>query len=202
LKLDPGALPAGAVAAVKELGKVIGANKAAQAIRRVAHLQKDRLLVRTAVPGMQPIIDAYPELERYVRAQLFHDWSLLLTEPINVSAETEWLAPLLDLTTMFRAPREDWQRFCIVETDLVRVPMNHVSVLVEYCQHGRQVTFGNTVDRIHACHLVDFDCVVSADKDFYDVMTAMLSLVTVPGKPVYLDRAAGSVVAELNRAIP
>jgi hypothetical protein len=201
LRKDPSALPPEAQAALAEIGKVIGANKVAQAMRRSSHLQQARLLVRTSLQDLQPIIDGYAEVERYVRAQLFHDWSLLLTEPVTVSAETTWLAPLLDLVAMFRVPREDWQRFCIVEVDLAQIPMNRISVLTEYCQHGKQVTFGNTVDRIHACHLVDFDRVVTADKDFYEVMKEVLSLMTVPGIPIYIDQATGSAVAELSQKI-
>ena len=49
---------------------------ATRKMRRQSELQKAHLLVRTSIPDLQKIIDAYSELERYVRAQLFHDWSI------------------------------------------------------------------------------------------------------------------------------
>jgi hypothetical protein len=72
--------------------------------------------------------------------------------------------------------------------------MNYFGAVFVYCLTGANI--GDSIDRIHACHLLTSERVVTCDEAFFKVMERARAIQTTPGQPVLIDRGAASVVAE------
>lgn len=183
-KADPSADSPTAQFFLGRVHRVLGANRAGARARRE---------IRTKGGAI------YKDFGRFARWQMEMDWRLLLLDPTTPGAEHDWLGPCLDLPLMFRQRSTDWERFCATEVDLNRVRMNYFSLAIIYSQTGTSI--GDTVDRIHACNLLTFDRVVTADKRFFSTMQRARAIAPTTGEPVLIDRGAPSVVGELQRAL-
>ena len=171
LKADPSALSPTARFFLGRIHQVLGVNRAGAQARRDIRRTGGAL---------------YQDRSRFTRWQMEMDWRLQLLEPTTPGAELNWLRPRLDLDAMFRPPPADWQRFCATEIDLARVPMNYFSALIIYWQSGASI--GDTLDRIHACHLLTFDRVVTADKRFFRTRENARTVAPTAGVPLLIER--------------
>lgn len=186
LKADPSlALSGTAVSQVETIARVLGENRDAMRKRRDARAQGD---------------PAYTDLKLVTREQMRMDWQLFLTGPTTPSAEIDWLRPALNLNEVFARNGSTWRDFWDNQIDVQRIRMNYLSAVVVFCQ--KDANIGNSIDRIHAVHLLTSDRVVTADENFYKVMQCARAIVSTPGLPVLVDRSAASAVAELQKQIP
>jgi hypothetical protein len=177
--------------------EVIEENRDAQAIRRQLRAEGPFRVV-SQDPDLQRMFDQMSAEEQYFRVTAGMDYLLLLTQPVTPSADTKWLAPLLETGVIFRGDASDWGRFWAIEVDASRMSTNYFYAMGLYCQEERKVTRGNTVDRIHMVYLCVCDAVVTCDRGMLASMECALALAHRAGKPVLLDRSAVSVVSELD----
>jgi hypothetical protein len=202
LRADPWYLPPASIQVMPALEGVIGDNLTAQKARRQAVQQGASMnFVARNRPDLTALMTGYPELERYIRYQLCVDWWSMFENPKSASAELDSLAPHLDFEEMFRNPQGPWLEFWFRELDPDRMPSSVASVLVEKHQEKYRVTAGNTIDRIHGAYLQLADRIVTADRDFYNIMLCVVGDMKTRGVPILVDRGAASAVAELRRTI-
>ncbi len=99
---------------------------------------------------------------RYVSAE---ETRPALDEERRANGHLSWLVD-------FKWPQgiDEWQRFWMCDADASRVPLCRVVGLTEFFQRRRQVTPGNSVDRLHAPHLWGFDWLVTTDRPFSHVL--------------------------------
>jgi hypothetical protein len=197
LNADPTAFTARSAKQMNAIQEVIEENRDAQAIRRQLRAEGPFRVV-SQDPDLQRMFDQMPAEEQYFRVTAGMDYLLLLTQPVTPSADTEWLAPLLETGVIFRGDASDWGRFWAMEVDASRMSTNYFYAMALYCQEERKVTRGNTVDRIHMVYLCVCDAVVTCDRGMLASMECALGLAHRAGKPVLLDRSAVSVVSELD----
>jgi hypothetical protein len=182
LKEDPSRFSAPAQGQQRTLEKVLGENRDAMRKRRDERPQKAAM---------------YGDLNLVTREQMRMDWELFLFGPANPSAEVDWLRPCLDLNAVAADQASHWRHFWDVEVDVARMPMNYFSAVFVHSLIGANI--GDSIDRIHACHLLTSERVVTCDEAFLKVMERARAIQTTPGQPVLIDRAAASVVRELQR---
>jgi len=152
--------------------------------------------------ALQTLIDALSLQERHIRYQLSGEWYYQFTEPKTASAATSWLGPNLHIDRMFKS-EDAWFRFWMTEASLQNMPTDHLLAAVERFQQDHKIEIGNTVDRVHAGYLHQFDYVVTADQALYDIMVAARSIMPTRGRPLLVHRGAGvSALAELQNAVP
>jgi hypothetical protein len=99
---------------------------------------------------------------RYVGAE---ETRPALDEERRANRHLSWLVD-------FRWPQpvDEWQRLWMCDVDATRVPLCRVVGLTEFFQRRRQVTPGNSVDRLHAPHLWGFDWLLTTDRPFFQVL--------------------------------
>jgi hypothetical protein len=181
LKKDPFQASAPAQAQQHTIAKVLGENRDAQRKRR------DERAKGVAI---------YSDLNLMTREQMRMDWQLFFLEPTTPSAEVDWLRPSLDLNLVFAGNGSQWVHFWNVEVDVARVPMNYFGAVFVYSLTGANI--GDSIDRLHALHLLTSDRVVTCDEAFFKVMGRARTTQRTPGQPVLIARSAASVVAELQ----
>jgi len=99
---------------------------------------------------------------RYVGAE---ETRPALDEELRASRHLSWLVNL-----RWPQPVDEWQRLWMCDVDATRVPLCRVVGLTEFFQRRRQVTPGNSVDRLHAPHLWGFDWLLTTDRPFFQVL--------------------------------
>jgi hypothetical protein len=197
LRADSSAFTSRSAAQINAIQDVIQENRDAQAIRRQLRGEGPFKVV-SQYPNLQRAFDQMSAEEQYFRVTAGMDYLLLLTQPVTPSADTEWLAPMLAVETIFQGDTSDWGRFWATEIDPARMPVNYLYAMALYCQEERKVTRGNTVDRIHMTYLHSCHAVITCDRGMFASMECALALTPSMGQPTLLTRSAASVVAELE----
>jgi hypothetical protein len=190
---------------MNSIEKVLNDNKAAQKERRqIRRMTGNNFSANATDPELQESLNALPRQEMYWRVHMFQDYTLLLQDPRSPSAETDWLPVLLDLGSVFADDGRAWKRFWALKADPTRMPTNYLYVAGLYCQEEEHKApdRGSSVDRIHLCYLHLCDSVATTDRGLYETMVCALKIAPSRGKPVLLNRAATSALAELQRCLP
>ncbi len=91
--------------------------------------------------------------------------------------------------------------FWLHEVDSLRMPLNRICGLATYFQLRHKIGHGNPLDGLHAGHLIDVDCFVTADRAFFAVCEAIGRVVNSVARIRLMNRAAASTVTELERAL-
>lgn len=89
------------------------------------------------------------------------------------STEADWIGSFVDLTRMY-SDRRRATKFFLEEIALERVVRNWIhNYAVEAAQLAMAITNGNPMDQQLAAHLLDCDVLVTADKRFHAVVSAI-----------------------------
>jgi hypothetical protein len=135
-----------------------------------------------------PTLLSDSELDQYWRVQNMAVWWNAL-RGVEVSRDyREFLMPYLT----GEVDRSDWQRFWLAEASGERVVVNRALALADYWQRFAAITAGNAQDAIHASHLLDADCLVTADRDFHKVLLLLSPHLRDAARPVYLNKSLGA----------
>src|SRR5439155_25280216 len=89
-------------------------------------------------------------------------------------------------------------------SDVEREPLrrNAVVSLVEREQLKRKIEHGNAMDSLHASYVFDADYFITGDRAFYEAMTTVTKSIQGAARPLFINRAAASAAAELDRVLP
>jgi hypothetical protein len=203
LRADPTTFSERGQRQLEAIDKVLDANKAAQKTRRELRRQGDFGL-HTDDPELKAALKDCPKTELHYRVDMYHNYLLGLADPVTPSADTEWLAPLLRVDEMFRSEAREWRRFCALELEPLRTPVNLLYDMVSYCQEttgGGPAGHGSTVDRIHAVYLWSCDAVVTGDEGLFFAMKCAIEMAPHRGRPIKVLMEGTSITHQLDEAI-
>jgi hypothetical protein len=147
---------------------------------------------------MRPLFDALPPPEGHWREHMgLAYWAALEVNDELGSNLKDWLGPHL---LFQRVGAEPWMRFWLAELDAAAVPRMRVEGMTDYFQE--KVDSGNAGDIEHSGYAVGRDYLLTADKNFYQVLVSVASQPnTRIARPLLIERSASNIVEEISRAL-
>jgi hypothetical protein len=98
--------------------------------------------------------------------------------------------------------RERWAEFWLAEVDATRVPALRATHLTSYLQLSKSPQASNSFDSSHAPRLLTVDVFLTADRDFYEILTGLRSrYLPEAGLPVLLRGALKNPELAFSQAI-
>lgn len=153
---------------------------------------------RALLPGW----DGETELWRVNTALRFQRCLRELPAAHQPSTEADWVGAFVDLRRMY-ANREHANRFFLEEVALDQMRRNWLhNFAIEAGQLARRITNGNPIDQQLSVHLLDCDVLLTADKRFHTVVSAIRQQVDMGIAPTALaSRADLDAIASIAEAL-
>jgi hypothetical protein len=204
LMRDPYHRPAGVLRNREFVRAVIGESKRRQKETRSAKVEGRPRPVVIEDPvlrsKLQPLIDALPAPEAVWREEAAGIWwNAAARADDQVRSLGEWIAPLLrvdqiDLLT--------WMHFWLAEIDPQAIPATRVQLLTGYFLADFKVDAGHPGDMLHAGYGTVTDHLLTADADFYTVLSNVAALpATKMAVPIFVDRSGPDIVGAIAAAM-
>ena len=200
---DPGTRPASfklfmdgvedRLAAVRQMQKALRKKTQDAAVPR------DKLLAGFEDPRWDALARPYGQDERMWRANAVISWKEVLQDRDTAIRDVrEWPRPGL-----IRMPpdEDDYLDFWWRDVNPDAVPLMRMIGLVEWEQSKYRPGYGNLFDLFHAGHLLDTDAVLTADRDFYNILCAVRCHFPNAGVPIFIDKEAANAEAEILTAL-
>lgn len=112
----------------------------------------------------------------------------------------DWLLPYIR-DDAFKTRTASYSDFWMKQIREEKVPKNRITALVDFYQLKHKITHGNAGDQMHACHMLDVDVFITADKAYYEVLCDVKNHFTNCAKVVFLKRGATSALSELKSVL-
>lgn len=182
----------------------IGTNRAAQTGIRRSRRENLRLHGGYMVgSGIRPIDVDVDDPEVYWRWESMSAWHGAMVQKLASTRDyADWLSPYVKADA-FADP--SYADFWLKEVDGRNLPRNRLMGLVSFYQPDHKITHGNPGDQLHATTLLDVDVFATADRRFFDVLSAITGKHELPraARIVLVGNAAACAdpVGELRRVL-
>lgn len=111
----------------------------------------------------------------------------------------DWIIPSLKRGA-FEGP--SYESFWLHDASAANLPLNRLTGLIAFYQLKHKITHGNAADQIHASNWLVQDLFFTADRAFYDVLTAVANNhFAQVRKPIFIDRRSQSCAAQIEAAL-
>jgi hypothetical protein len=204
LEKDPTYRPKNFLAQQQFLYEAIGASMERQRVVRRA--RRAGIAIPSPVESigiavaLQPLVDALPDPEADWReGGAAAWWRGAMGGDKNLSDLRDYLRPYLaaDHVTV-----EPWMRFWLIEASGTALPIIRAEGLAQHFQPDHRIGPGNWGDINHAGSAVGRDFILTADHDYFDVLTNIQQEPNMAlAAPRLIDRDGADIVAEIGRAL-
>jgi hypothetical protein len=203
VKTDAGYLPRGFVMNRAFQYAVIGESKRRAKEARADKqrgLQRRSPIIDPVIQGhLKPVIDSLgPDSTWRLEAGAIW-WNAAQQRDQQMKSLSDWLVHLVRIPVdRFDA----WMRFWLLEVDSLAVNVTRVQMLAGLSQVDFRVNAGLSGDVLHAAQATQRDIIVTADRDFYDVLEKVAATggVTI-ARPMFVDRGRPDILAEISSAL-
>jgi hypothetical protein len=203
VKADAGYLPRGFVMNRAFQYAVIGESK-----RRAKEARADRV---KGLPRRSPIIDPSVQAHLQPAIDALGDesawrleagaiwWNAAHQRDDQMKSLSDWLIHLVNIPIEHF---EDWMRFWLVDVDGAAVNVTRVQMLAGLFQADVRVNAGLSGDVLHAAQATQCDVIVTADRDFYDVLQEVAATMGVTiARAIFVERGRPDIVAEITTGL-
>jgi hypothetical protein len=201
---DPAYRPANMVAQAPFLSGAVAESLRRQRLRRrarIAGISLPPAVINAEIAArLHPLIEALPEAEAWWRTGAAASWWHAVVEGDRLVGDLrDYLRPYLAVD---RLNVEAWMQFWITEANDAALAVTRVQGLADYFQPDHKVESGNWGDINHAGFAVGRDFLLTADYDFFQVLTMISQQHGVTmAAPLLIRRDAPDIVAEIARAL-
>jgi hypothetical protein len=206
LRDDPAYRPANMVAQEPFLSGAVAESVHRQRTRRralIAGIALPPAVINPEIAArLQPLIDALPAPEAWWRVGAGASWWHAVVEGDRLVGDLrDYLMPYLAID---RLNVEAWMQFWITQASSSALAITAVQGLADYFQpeHRIEARSGNWGDINHAGFAAGRDFLLTADHDFYEVLTRLGQQAPIRiATPLLIDRAAPDIAAEIARVL-
>ena len=152
---------------------------------------------RSGVRSSFPIDLSDPET--YWRAECLLAWSHALNDQNPSTRDyADWLRPFLRNGAF---SSHEYPQFWLQEISSTDCPKNRLSGLVSFYQLDFKITHGNAADAQHACHALDADIFLTADRAFFDSLAKTARHYSRFARICFVERGSLSVLPFIQKAL-